>query len=166
MLLSERTKMIFVDVDGTIAEEDSELGCLGSAKTLDELLILMDPVRIAHLKPRQKVIDFVTEVSKKELVVIITGRWEILRDITIAWLVEHKVPHNALLMRPYGAWRQSSVSVKEQLFRDYVNKFRNSNGINALSWVDDDPDMLAAVRKYAVHTVNSREEAFADEVQS
>lgn len=144
--------MIICDLDGTLAKPaPGAEHCLGSM-TREQILQIMDPVVVARLEPRLDVIKMLTEMSKYTDVFIVTGRWDILRAVTYAWLTEHKVPFYRLFMRKYEDWPRPSVAVKLELYNE-IKRLHNQSGTEQLVWIDDDHMMLDAVERFCDRTV-------------
>lgn len=149
--------MFVVDIDGTLCETDEGINCLGSTHSKDDILRIMDPARIAKLKPRQDVIELVREAANKKIfIAVISGRWDYLMHITKAWLNHHEIPWHSLQLRKNGLWQMSSVEVKLEGYHG-VRKIVDDRGFEALTnhgdvWVDDDQNMLDAAEKLGFKT--------------
>lgn len=133
--------MIVCDIDGTLTKDDGKNNCLGHT-TFENIKQIMDPVRIAKLEPRQEMIDRINNLANRnELIVLITGRWEFLLEVTQSWLMTYKVKYHGLVMRDAGEWRLPSVDVKLRALEQAVEHY----GTCSL-WLDDDPMMIAALK--------------------
>lgn len=144
-------EMVVVDLDGTltISEESSAINCLGATHSKEEILRVMDPVKVARLSPRLEVIERVRELRKAgNFIVIVTGRWDYLEEITQSWLKIHEVPIHLMAMRRHRDWQMKSVDVKLSAFKD----IQRANSLMGLllndipvTWIDDDQEMLDAL---------------------
>ena len=118
------TKSIFVDIDGTIADISHRVHHITSrddtiaTKTTDWDAFYE---AISEDKPIQPTIDIVRALWKKGYqIILITGRDAERRNLTILWLLEHKVPWDVLLMRPIGDHRPD-VKIK----REWLKKMQD-----------------------------------------
>lgn len=137
--------LIVCDIDGTLTINDEQVQhCLGQKFNKQEILKMMDPVRISKLLPRQEIVDRINEYAKDKLniIVLITGRWNLLKEVTRSWLKHHDVDYNALGMRRHEDWEKTSVDVKLAIYNDFL---KGTEYINNIVWIDDDQDILDAV---------------------
>lgn len=58
-------------------------------------------------------------LSREHLIVLMSGRDEVCRPQTEAWLKEHGIPYDALIMRKEGDGRNDAL-IKIELFREHV----------------------------------------------
>jgi predicted secreted acid phosphatase len=116
------TKSIFVDIDGTIADIQHRVHHLTDTK--DGSVHKDWDAFYAEIEdddPIQPTIDIVNALWKKGYhIILITGRDAERRALTIAWLLEHKVHWDVLLMRPIGDHRPD-VKIK----REWLKKMRD-----------------------------------------
>lgn len=102
----ERHRVIMVDIDGTIAKMHNR-GPFEWHKVGNDL-------------PINHVIDLLRAYdSMGYIIILMSGRDSICRDLTIQWLVENEVPYDYLHMRPEGDMRKDSI-VKHELYWKHV----------------------------------------------
>jgi predicted kinase len=94
-----------VDVDGTVALMRRGPGVRSP----------YDWLRVGEDLPNEPVIEIVTALANQADIVVMSGRDEVCRPETEAWLLEHGVCFDALFMRPAGDTRRDAV-VKAELF--------------------------------------------------
>lgn len=104
---------ILVDIDGTLALNK------GTRSPYDEARVGEDDV----CEQVKKVVNILSENFN---VIIVSGRSELCRNETIAWLDKHKIMYKNLLMRKNGDTRKDSIVKKEiyeQISQDYFVDF-------------------------------------------
>jgi len=106
---SDLPKAIICDIDGTLA-------LLGNRSPYDastsEEDVLNHPVaNILEVYSQQK--------SFEITVLLITGREDMYRPQTIAWLAAHKIPYNQLYMRKSGDKRKDTV-IKKEVYTKHI----------------------------------------------
>jgi len=148
--------MIVVDIDGTLTLSDGTPACLGVGEiTKERILEIMDPVRVANIKPRLEIIEKVKNLYYHgEFIAIVTGRWDYLADITYAWLNNHNIPFHGIAMRKADQWNIKSVAIKLMSFQDLLeNKTIPQKPLNEILWIDDDQEMIDEVTKLGLRTM-------------
>lgn len=103
-----KPKAIVLDIDGTIA-------LVNGRKHFDySKAVLTD-------KPRKDVLEMVEAYaqSTNSLIICVSGREDVCREHTIAWLKKHMVDWNMLFMRESGDFRCDTI-VKEEIFWKYI----------------------------------------------
>ena len=56
-------------------------------------------------------------------IIVVTGRDEVCRDATMAWLEKHAIPYDLLLMRPQNSIKKD-YEVKQMLYHEHIrNKY-------------------------------------------
>lgn len=103
--------VLFCDIDGTIADISHRRPFLEQVpknwKQFKATLHLDGPV--------EPIISAVQRLKKAGWrVVLVSGRDEESRDVTVKWLAQHAVPFDALYMRPDGDYRRDDL-IKEEL---------------------------------------------------
>lgn len=141
--------MVIVDLDGTLTKVSNQAThCMGHM-TKEEILKVMDPVKIAKLEPRTEIIELVKKhFESGDFVAIITGRWSFLEAVTQAWLKMHNVRHHMIGMRWHNDWQHKATTVKIRAFEEMIDNFKKagiSTGLDLVTWIDDDKEMLGVV---------------------
>jgi hypothetical protein len=80
-------------------------------------------------------------------VLVVTGRMEGWRDLTVDWLNVHNVPFEALLMRKHGDFREDVVVKREILELEILPNFRIVRAF------DDNPAIIKLWRAYDIDVV-------------
>lgn len=147
--------MIVVDIDGTLTEEDNEAShCMGKSNTKDEIMKIMDPVRIARMRPRLDIIKMVNDYYKQgHTIAIITGRWSLLEYVTLSWLHANQVKFQTLGMRKVEDWQMPAVDMKMFAFVDLMLQFPNEDKRTIL-WIDNDAEVIKAIETTGCKTLN------------
>lgn len=127
---SERimTNSIICDIDGTIANNDhrsgfvnrAELAKVGKKPDWEKYNSLM-----ADDTPKEDIIMVFLALSLGtwRKAVLLTGREEVYRDVTVAWLKKHSVRHDALYMRGAKDYRPDNIVKKELLAQAMADGF-------------------------------------------
>lgn len=138
------------DLDGTLTKTGANdaLHCMGETHSKEDILRIMDPVRIARLECNEPIAELVRSRFKEgHTIVIITGRWNLLEEVTMAWMREHNIPFHVIAMRYHDDWKLKSTVVKSAAFEQMIaTREMLSLGKEEIEWIDDDDDMLAIAR--------------------
>ena len=110
-------KAVLFDLDGTLADtvdpnahhKENHEGFRSHIRAADAIPDMVEKVRKAHSKGRD--------------VVILTARSAHYRQDTKAWLNEHGIPYNSLIMRPTDDARKDTVVKKSLLEKDVLPNF-------------------------------------------
>lgn len=102
---TNKPKCILVDIDGTLAKVNGR-GFFDWDKVSTDL-------------PHEHVIDLVQGVQDDLYIVCMSGRDEVCREDTEAWLLQHGIYFDELHMRKQDDMRKDTI-VKEELFWDKV----------------------------------------------
>ncbi len=102
-------------------------------------------------------------------IVLITGRSDVISDITMRWLKQHKVPYAELRMRAQGHKAQDH-QLKIEMADDYMDRIRfvvedrqavvnmwRDNGLNVLQcdeWKETDDHTEACTKNHTCHCVH------------
>jgi predicted kinase len=102
-------KAIIVDVDGTLAKHTHRSPFEWDKVSTDD--------------PIEHVVDLVKAIQDNYYIICMSGRDEICRKDTEAWLLHHGIIFDELFMRKQGDMRKDTI-VKEELFWEHVaNKY-------------------------------------------
>lgn len=119
---------VVTDLDGTLADIRHRLHFIESKpKRWDEFFDAC--VDDAPIPENIRVVQALRNIGHQ--VVVLTGRNERVREQTEAWLSEHAVPHNSLIMRPAKDFRPDHI-----LKRDMA-RFMDLTPDNTLGILDD-----------------------------
>jgi len=125
-----------IDIDGVVADVRHRLHLIQDRpKRWDAFF-----AAAAEDPPLPAGVDLVRELAADHDVVWLTGRPERTRAVTAAWLADHGLPAEPLLMRKDRDFRPARLAKREELHR-----LRRRGEIAVV--VDDDPavvDLLAA----------------------
>jgi hypothetical protein len=80
-----------------------------------------------------------------EKIIIVTGRDESARELTIDWLNFYKIPFDYMFMRPENDYRKDSL-VKSEIYNNELNKY------NILFVYDDRNQVVDMWRELGVKT--------------
>lgn len=130
-----------VDLDGVVADVRHRLHHLDRRpKNWDAFFAEADDD-----VPHEEGLAIVAELAEEHDIVFLTGRPSRLEVATRAWLDRHGLGDHELLMRPEGD-RRPAAQIKPQLLRRYAG----SREVAVV--VDDDPDVIAALRAAGFET--------------
>jgi len=138
----EKPPAIIVDIDGTLADIRHRLPYKKSWVKFNRMMVNDAPI--------QEVIDLVQEHKENgRKVILMTGRQSTYHDLTVKWLMKHKVPFDMLLMRDN---RKKNHEMKREWYRTLLTKFdvelALDDDINVLEmWMDESVPVLS-VRSY------------------
>ncbi len=132
---------IIVDIDGTLAHMDGKRGPFEWDKVDGDRLDV--PVAI-----------LINEMERDHHVILMSGRDEVCRPTTQAWLRDHSIRYDALHMRAEGDNRPDTV-VKAELFDTHIR-----HHYNVLFAVDDRNTVVAQWRAMGIKCLQAQEGAF------
>lgn len=113
---------VIVDIDGTLAHMEGR-GPFEWDK------VYQDSVD-------KEVRDIVNGLSSQHVVIVMSGRDEVCREDTTAWLKDNGVWYNRLHMRPAGDMRKDSI-IKREMFDKFV-----ADKYNVVMVIDDRPQVV------------------------
>ena len=127
VVVSNLTKAIIVDVDGTVADHKKVRGP-------------HDLSRVHLDNPKGSIIGIVKKFHDTHHILIVSGRQDSCKDATLEWLHRHEVIPNdsnkfSLMMRATGDNRKDSI-VKREIFDNFIN------GVFNVDFVLDDRDQV------------------------
>ena len=140
-------KVVIFDLDGTLADGSGRLHLL--------------PTKDLHLtdswtefnkacvwdRPIWDTIDVCNSLEESGMwVIVLTGRSDIVRVETEAWLKENNVNYNELIMRPHDDNRKDTV-IKEEV----INQIRSEGHQIVAAW-DDSPNVVSHFRSLGITT--------------
>jgi len=123
-------RAVLVDIDGTLALRGDG----------DGVRRFYDWHRVGEDLPNPPVAELVQLVanSMQYEIILMSGRDEVCRDETQAWLDKHEIPWHQLHMRGHKDNRPDSI-VKRELYEQHVA------GRYVAAWVLDDRDSVVAL---------------------
>lgn len=149
-LFDNGKKDVIVDLDGTIADIKHRLHYVQKEpKDWDGFFS-----EISKDKPRTEIIEMVKTYADDYNIVLVTGRNEEYRTETEAWLKEHNVPYQMIIMREKDD-RRDDDDLKQDILNKYFKKENiylvledrrrvirmwEKNGINVLNVGGEDND--------------------------
>ena len=124
---------VIVDVDGTLAIRGNR-GIFEFEKC-EEDLVCEEVKTIVELLRTRPYIN----------IIILSGREEVYKGRTEAWLQKNTIPYDGIIMRPTGDRRQDSI-VKQELYERHLKgKF------NILFVIDDRPRVIRTFRSLGLY---------------
>ena len=96
---------IIVDIDGTLSLANDRNPYDATKSILDF--------------PNIPVMNLVEIMSKTHTIILMTGREEQSRDVTIKFLERNNVTYSLLLMRKNGDYRQDKI-IKKELYKEFI----------------------------------------------
>ena len=122
------TNSVICDIDGTIANNDHRSGFVDRV-VLAEVGNKPDWIKYNSLMagdmPKLKIIQVFRMLTVVQGLkgVLLTGREDVYRDVTLTWLEEHSVEHDALYMRAAKDYRPDNIIKKELLAQAMADGF-------------------------------------------
>lgn len=120
-------RAVLVDIDGTLALRGAHAGVRS----------FFDWSRVGEDQPNPPVVELVRLIADTDryTVILMSGRDEVCRPETEAWLKEHAIPYDQLHMRPERDNRKDSI-VKRELYEAHVA------GRHSVAFVIDDRNQV------------------------
>lgn len=112
-------KTVIFDIDGTLADISERRKFLETIpKNWKEF---NNPEHIAKDKPMENIVALykVLHATEQFNMVLVSGRGEENREVTIKWLTQHKIFFNELHMRKHKDYRDD-VIVKQEILNDLL----------------------------------------------
>ena len=110
---------------------------------------------MAYDPPHMDIVQFTTIAVERGLAVIIcSGREEVYRDVTEAWLQKYNVPFTKAYMRKKGDYRDDSI-IKKELLADI-----RADGYNPLLAFDDRDRVVKTWRECGIRCLQVAEGNF------
>lgn len=109
---------VIVDIDGTLAYNDGHRGWYEYDKVAEDTCH-------EHIK------ELVINIADQYTIIVVSGREDSCRDITLAWLNNNFIPYDELHMRKTGDHRKDDI-VKKELFNEHI-----ADKYNVLFALDD-----------------------------
>ena len=150
--MADHRPLAIIDLDGVVADVRHRLHHLRGRRKDWDAFFAAASADTVH--PEGAAI--VTTLAADHEIVFLTGRPSHLGPATARWLVEQGLGDHRVVMRPPGDRRPAAV-VKLELLRELAA------GREVGIVVDDDPDVLAAMRRAGHPTFVADWEARADE---
>lgn len=114
--LIDNPAAVIVDIDGTLSDASHRQHLVhGPKKQFDRFYDL------CHLDdPHEHIGALVNLLRPTYQVLLVSGRVERTRAMTVAWMRKHYITYDALFMRPDGDFRPDDVLKEEILDRDIL----------------------------------------------
>lgn len=137
---------VIFDMDGTLCDVQAIRHYVRGPK------VNFDAFHKASLwcPPNQDVLDMARgHVQLGHRIIVVTARDEKHRDVTSDWLAKYPIPHDELLMRPWGDQRKD-----REVKIDILNDIR-ARGHSPYMAYDDNPHVIDMWKEYglSVHVV-------------
>lgn len=111
MPFRDEDKLFVFDLDGTLADINHRLKWIHDGyKNWNKFLESCD-----EDSPNQWVIDLFDMCRQVGTVIVLSGRNDVVKKKTIAWLIEHNIMYDYLLMRKEKDYRPDEIIKKEML---------------------------------------------------
>jgi len=130
-------KDVICDLDGTLADIKHRLHFVKGSVHKDWHAFFSD---IPHDLPRSDVLDKVIELQKRYNIVIVTGRPEDYKEVTLEWLHKFGIPYETIIMRRKGDTRNDDI-IKKEILDTYFDK----NKVELV--IDDRPRVIRMWRE-------------------
>jgi uncharacterized HAD superfamily protein len=115
--MSQSSKDIIVDIDGTLADCSHRLHLIRRGRK--KWKKFFDSASLD--KPRLDVLEQVRQLAQRHRIHLVTGRPERYREQTLKWLDHYRVPFASLHMRENGDRRPDDL-VKQEILDTHFNK--------------------------------------------
>lgn len=125
--MSTKPEAIIVDIDGTIAD------CAHRAIFVNNPEGTKDwksfNARMDRDTPKYEVLRVIEALAAQGIaVLLVTGRFEEFRQITVKWLLENKIGYNLMIMRPNGDFR-SDHTIKKEIYHEHIYPYFDVVGV-------------------------------------
>lgn len=131
-------KTIIIDLDGTICDIRQRLHYISDGiSEWDKFYLACD--KDEPIKPTILVVQSIYKRNPHIKPIIITGRSDIAKSATIAWLNKNKVPFYGIYMRKQGDFTEDHI-LKKRLLREFIadyNQISNHSGVSILFALED-----------------------------
>ena len=150
--MTDERPLAIIDLDGVVADVRHRLHHLRGGRKDWDAFFAASRDDTVHAEG----VAIVETLERAHEVVFVTGRPQDLATATAQWLDDHGLAGHRVVMRPAGDRRPAAV-VKIELVRTLATGRR----IGIV--VDDDPDVLAAMRRAGYATFSADWETRADD---
>lgn len=148
--LIEHPPCVIVDIDGTLSDAAHRQHLVrGPKKQFDEFYDLCDGDGLQN-----HIAVVVNLLSPTYKIILVSGRVERTREITVAWMKKHWVWYDELFMRPDGDYRPDDVLKEEILDRDIIPRW------HPIMAFDDRDRVVAMWRRRGIPCLQVAEGAF------
>lgn len=107
--------MYIFDIDGTLSDASHRVHLLDeSPKNWDEFFRLAK-----HDSPIAPTVSILRRLIEHHPILLVTGRKDSDKEMTIGWLNEHNIPFDSIYMRAEGDRRDDWV-IKEELYKTRI----------------------------------------------
>lgn len=149
----QETKIIIVDMDGTLADVRHRLRYIRGRGKPNWKRFFQEQ---RHDPANKRVCRQVRELAQENEIVIVTGRPEQYRAETEGWLGRHKIPYSGIYMRPAGDHRPDF-----QVKKDILEKIGKQR---VALVVEDRPRVCEMYRQQGLNVVQIKSDQWNQEV--
>jgi phosphoglycolate phosphatase-like HAD superfamily hydrolase len=145
------SRTVIFDIDGTLANIDHRRHLVEhDSKKWDEFF-----AKIPEDSPNYDIAELCNHLyAVNNRLVIVTGRFERDRKITVEWLAKHNIQYHTLLMRPNDNYEPDYV-IKEHVLKDL-----QAQGANVWFVVDDRQSVVDMWRRNGITCLQCAEGNF------
>ena len=130
-----KDKIVIFDLDGTLALIDDRRDLSTKDNGKFDWDVFFDPANIDLDLPNQPVIDMANLLSKQGYtIMILSGRSDVTKDVTVDWLSNHGIRYDHLIMRDQDNLYMADNDLKQMWLDDI--------GVNNVAMVFDDRNQV------------------------
>lgn len=127
---------VIIDIDNTLCISNDRFDLAQKDNGKIDWDIAHDPKNIILDKPNYPMIDLARKYKESGFnVIILTGRPESVRDVTIEWLNKYSIEYDTLLMRSWEDNFLKAKMYKRKMFETHIES-------NVFCAYDDDQDII------------------------
>lgn len=136
-------KVILCDVDGVLANINHRLH-YAKEKNYDEFYSKENMMLDSEFYTGVSILQALQQLPEVEETRLVAGRPKRTSETTSAWLMEHTIIADDVMMRKDGDYRPSDI-VKKELVEATIENDKNNNDDFTYIFIDDDPTNVRAV---------------------
>jgi hypothetical protein len=114
-----KSKALIVDIDGTLSNNEERAQMYLNKEPKDWVHYYGD---LENDKLMEWCYELVLAMHQTHAIILLTGREEKYREVTIRWLMAKEVPYTVLLMRPEGDYRQD-FEIKREVYEESIKPY-------------------------------------------